>query len=71
MEGSYRTHLLRLTNHNVTLHYGKTVTVPVFDMKEVLISILTDKTLMSNTNFVEGYNILTGYVNNNNPCNQK
>ena len=50
MEGSHRTHLLRPTNHNVTLHDGKTVTVPVFDMKEMLISILTDKTLMSNTN---------------------
>jgi hypothetical protein len=54
MEGSHCTHLLQPTNCNVTLHDGKTVTVPVFDMKEMLISILTDKTLMSNTNFVEG-----------------
>jgi hypothetical protein len=71
MEGSHRTHLLWPTNCNVTLHNGKTVTVPVFDMEELLISILTDKTLMSNTNFAEGYNVLTGDVNNNNPCNQK
>jgi hypothetical protein len=71
MEGSHQTHLLWPTNCNVTLHNGKTVTVPVFDMKEMLISILTDKTLMSNTNFVEGYNVLTGDVDNNNPCNQK
>jgi hypothetical protein len=71
MEGSHPTHLLRPTNCNVTLHNGKTVTVPVFDMKEMLISILTDKTLMSNTNFAEGYNVLTGDVDNNNPCNQK
>jgi hypothetical protein len=71
MEGSHQTHLLRPTNRNVTLHNGKTVTVPMFDMKEMLISILTDKTLMSNTNFVEGYNIFTGDVDNNNPCNQK
>jgi hypothetical protein len=71
MEGSHWTHLLWPTNCNVTLHDGKTVTVPVFDMKEMLISILTDKTLMSNTNFVEGYNVLTGDVDNNNPCNQK
>jgi hypothetical protein len=40
-------------------------------MKEMLISILTHKTLMSNTNFAEGYNVLTGDVDNNNPCNQK
>jgi hypothetical protein len=46
MEGSHRTHLLWPTNRNVTLHNGKTVTVPVFDIKEMLISILTDKTLM-------------------------
>ncbi len=71
MEGFHWTHLLRPTNCNVTLHDGKTVTVPVFDMKEMLISILTDKTLMLNTNFTEGYNALTGDVNNNNPCNQK
>jgi hypothetical protein len=72
MEGSHHTHLLRPTNHSVILHDGKTVTVPVFYMKEMLIGILTDKTLsMSNTNFAEGYNVLTGDVNNNNPCNQK
>jgi hypothetical protein len=46
MEGSHRTHLFKPTNRNVTLHNGKTVTVPVFDMKEILISILTDKTLI-------------------------
>jgi hypothetical protein len=71
MEGSHCTHLLRPTNHNVTLHDGKTVAVPVFDIKEMLISILTDKTLMLNTNFVEGCNVLTEDVDNNNPCNQK
>ncbi len=49
----------------------KPVTVPVFDMKEMLIRILTDKTLMSNTNFAKSYNVLTGDVDNNNPCNQK
>ncbi len=37
----------------------------------MLVSILTDKTLMSNTNFAESYNVLTGDVNNNNPCSQK
>jgi hypothetical protein len=43
----------------------------VFDMKEMLVSILTDKILMSNTNFAEGYNVLTGDANSNNLCNQK
>jgi hypothetical protein len=45
MEDSHWTHLLWPTNCNVVLHDGKTVTVPVFDMKEMLISILTDKLL--------------------------
>jgi hypothetical protein len=36
-------------------------------MKEMFISVVTDKTFMSNTNFVEGYNVLTGDVDNNNP----
>jgi hypothetical protein len=71
MEGSHRTHLLRPTNRTVTLHNGKTVTVPVFDMKEMHISISTDTTPMSNINFAKGYNVLTGDVDNNNPCNQK
>jgi hypothetical protein len=71
MEGSHRTRLLQPTNCNVTLHDGTTATVPVFDMKEMLISILTEKTLLSKTNFAEGYNVLTGDVDNNNPCNQK
>jgi hypothetical protein len=62
MEGSHRTHLLRPTSHNVTLQDGKTVTAPVFDIKEMLVSILTDNTLMSNTTFTEGYNVLTGDV---------
>jgi hypothetical protein len=44
---------------------------PMFGMKEMIISILSDKTLMLNTNFAEVYNVHTGDVNNNNPCNQK
>ncbi len=71
MEGSHCTHLLRPTNWYVTLHNCNPVIVPVFDMKEMLISIFTDKTLMSNTNFTEGNNVLTGNVDNNNPWNQK
>jgi hypothetical protein len=42
MEGSHCPHLLWPTNCNFTLHGGKSITVPVFDMKEMLISILTD-----------------------------
>jgi hypothetical protein len=37
----------------------------------MIISLLTDKMLMADTNFAEGYNVLTGEVNINNPCNSK
>jgi hypothetical protein len=36
------------------------VTVPVFDTKEMIISLLTDPLLMNNSNYAEGYDVLTG-----------
>ncbi len=54
IKGSYRTWLLRPNNQNVRLHDGTIVTVPVFDMKEMLTSLLTDQTIMVDTNFAEG-----------------
>ena len=53
-KGSYCTCLLRPNNQNVRLHDGTIVTVPVFDMKEMLTSLLTDQTIMVDTNFAEG-----------------
>jgi hypothetical protein len=47
------------------------VTVPVFDTKEMIISLLTDPLLMTDSNFAKGYNVLTGEVDMNNPCNSK
>jgi hypothetical protein len=47
------------------------VTVPVFDTKEMIISLLTDPLLMTDSNFVKEYNVLTGEVYMNNPCNSK
>ncbi len=54
VEGSYRTRLLRPYNRNVRLHDGTILTVPVFDMKEMLTSLLTDQTIMVDTNFADG-----------------
>ena len=56
---------------NVQLHSGTLVTVPVFDIKEMIVSMLTDNTLMTESNFAEGYNVLTGDVDMMNPSNQK
>ncbi len=69
IEESYCTRLLRPHNQNVRLHDGTIVTVPVIDMKEMITSFLTDCTIMVNTNFAEGYNVLTGDVDANNPSN--
>ncbi len=69
VEGSYRTWLLRPYNQNVRLHEGTIVTVPGFDMKEMLTSLLTDQTIMVDTNFADGYDVLTRDVDVNNPTN--
>ena len=49
IEETYCTHGLRPTNHNVRLHDGSSVTVPVFDTKQMIIRLLTDKPLMTDT----------------------
>jgi hypothetical protein len=53
------------------MHGGSSVTVLVFNTKQMIISLLTDKSLMTDMNFAEGYNVLTGEVDINNPCNSK
>jgi hypothetical protein len=69
IEETYCTHGLRPTNRIVRLHNNSYVTVPVFDTKEI--SLLTDPLLMTDPNFAKEYNVLTGEVDMNNPCNLK
>ncbi len=45
------THGLRPTPQIVRLHDNSYVTVPVFDTKEMIISLLTDQLLMTDSNF--------------------
>jgi hypothetical protein len=40
-------------------------------MKKMLASLLTDQTIMVDTNFADGYNVLTRDVEVNNPSNDK
>ncbi len=47
------------------------VTVPVFDTKEILIYLLTDKTLTTVSKFAEGYNIFTEEIDMTHPNNSK
>ncbi len=53
------------------MHDATIVTVPVFDMKEMFTSLLTDQTIILDTNFADGYDVLTGDVDVNNPSNDK
>lgn len=71
IEDSHGTHSMRPLDCNVRLHDDTFVTVPVFDTKAMIISLLTDTSIMTPTNFAEGYNVLTGEIDMNNPCNHK
>ncbi len=48
----------------VRLDNNSLVTVPVFDTKHMIISLLSDPSVMNKSNFAEGYNVLTGEVDN-------
>ncbi len=56
---------------NVRLHDNSRVTVSIFNIKEMIISLLTDKSLMRESNFAEGYNVLTGEVDEYHPSISK
>jgi hypothetical protein len=61
---------LQPINGTVRLQDNSLVTVTVFDTKHMIISLLSDPSVMNKKNFVEGYNVLTGKVDNH-PANKK
>ena len=68
---SLHTQCLRPLNGTVRLHNNSLVTVPVFHAKHMIKSLLTDPSLMKESNFAEGYNVLTGEVQRGHPDNKK
>ena len=68
---SLNTGCLQPLNGTVWLHNDLLVTVPVFDAKHMIISLLYDPSLMKEQNFAEGYNLLTGEVQKNHPAKNK
>ena len=58
-------------NGTVLLHNKSLVTLPVFDARHMIQSLLSDTSLMKDSKFAQGYNILTGDVLNNHPSNNK
>ena len=57
-------------NGIVRLHNNTLVIVPIFDTKHMIISLLSDPSVMNKKNFAEVYNVLTGKVDNH-PANNK
>ena len=53
-------HHLKHTTHNVTLSDSSVVSVPVFDVKAIILSILQDPARMRQENFAHGYDVFTG-----------
>jgi hypothetical protein len=66
----FNTKTLRHNNGTVRLNNNTLATVPVFDTKHMIISLLTDPSVMNKKNFAEGYNVLTGEVDDR-PANKK
>jgi hypothetical protein len=67
---TFNSKALQPINGTVRLHNTSLVTDPVFDTKHMIISLLTDPSVMNKKNFAERYNVLTGevdkYLANNN-----
>ena len=62
MEKSFNTSDLKPTYGSVRLTNDAMVTMPVFDMKAMILSIIHDEQLMRDENFASGLDIFTGAV---------
>jgi hypothetical protein len=54
---TFNSKALLLINGTVRLPNNTLVTVPVFDKTHMIISLLTDPSVMNEKNFAEGYNV--------------
>ena len=68
---SLNTRGLRPIERTVRLHNNSLITVPVFDAQNMIKSLLSDTSLMKESNFAEGYNVLTGEVLKDHPANNR
>jgi hypothetical protein len=69
-QNTFDSKALQPINGTVELHNNTLVTVPVFDTKHMIISLLSDPSVMNEKKFAEGYNVLPGKVGNH-PDNNK
>ena len=70
IEKDFKTKSLKPKHVNVTLSDGTEATVSLFDIEHMILSLLSDESLMKDENLAPGYDIFTGDVDENNSHNQ-
>jgi hypothetical protein len=70
VEELFQTESFKPTYGSVVLHNNSIATVPVFNMKSMILLILHDTTLMCPENFAEGLDIFTGITDDDCAANQ-
>ncbi len=71
MKRMYRVTHLQPKHHNVILHNGAEVTVPIFDAKSMILDLLTNPFTMDKANIAEGYDMSTGDVDKTHMANKR
>ena len=70
IEKDFKTKSLKPKHVNVTLSDGTDATVSLFDIKNMILSLSSDESLMKDENLAPGYDIFTGDVDDNHLHNQ-
>ena len=70
VETDFKTTSLESKHVPVTLEDGSKATVLLFDIEFMILSLLTDESLMKDENLCPGYDIFTDEVSYNHPSNQ-
>ncbi len=60
LTNEHKLHFLRPNMHHITLSNGSTAAVPVYDAKQLLLSLLNDPNPMKPEHFAPGYDIFNG-----------
>ena len=60
---------LQPVNKQLTLQDNTLIIVPAFAVRAMIVDILTNSDLMKKENILVGYNIFTGYVDDNHEAN--
>jgi hypothetical protein len=70
VETNFNTTGMKPKHVSVTLEDGTNATVSLFDIEMMILSLLTDESLMKDENLAPGYDIFTGEVSDDHPSNQ-